>query len=182
MELGKPWACFCQKVNSRTQPHSCPEASANAAGARSCTPLCCPGASVNVKDTCGCNFLHLAILQPKGLKNIPEEVLQVRLSYVSLLWPICLSNLEKKLLLRLALNVMCHWWTPRLAAQSSWRIIFWPRSLKIKNNKTPKTSQTVKWYDCSIIYIICVGVYNWRSYITHHQNSVLHVVSVNIVD
>ncbi|TNM96262.1 hypothetical protein fugu_015923 [Takifugu bimaculatus] len=34
------------------------------------------GASVNVKDTCGCSFLHLAILQPKGLKNIPEEVLQ----------------------------------------------------------------------------------------------------------
>uniref|UniRef100_A0A3Q0QSM7 Transient receptor potential cation channel, subfamily A, member 1b n=1 Tax=Amphilophus citrinellus TaxID=61819 RepID=A0A3Q0QSM7_AMPCI len=30
-----------------------------------------------VKDTCGCNFLHLAILQPKGLKNLPEEVLQL---------------------------------------------------------------------------------------------------------
>uniref|UniRef100_A0A673AM45 Ion transport domain-containing protein n=1 Tax=Sphaeramia orbicularis TaxID=375764 RepID=A0A673AM45_9TELE len=35
------------------------------------------GANVNVKDRCGCNFLHLAILQPKGLKNLPEEVLQV---------------------------------------------------------------------------------------------------------
>ncbi|XP_049420957.1 transient receptor potential cation channel subfamily A member 1b [Epinephelus fuscoguttatus] len=34
------------------------------------------GANVNVKDRCGCNFLHLAILQPKGLKNLPEEVLQ----------------------------------------------------------------------------------------------------------
>ncbi|XP_013857780.1 transient receptor potential cation channel subfamily A member 1b [Austrofundulus limnaeus] len=34
------------------------------------------GASVSVKDKCGCNFLHLAILQPKGLKNLPEEVLQ----------------------------------------------------------------------------------------------------------
>lgn len=34
------------------------------------------GANVNVKDKCGCNFLHLAILQPKGLKNLPEEVLQ----------------------------------------------------------------------------------------------------------
>ncbi|CAF98029.1 unnamed protein product, partial [Tetraodon nigroviridis] len=34
------------------------------------------GASVDVRDACGCNFLHLAILQPKGLKNIPEEVLQ----------------------------------------------------------------------------------------------------------
>ncbi|XP_074477546.1 transient receptor potential cation channel subfamily A member 1b [Sebastes fasciatus] len=35
------------------------------------------GAKVNVKDRCGCNFLHLAILQPKGLKNLPEEVLQL---------------------------------------------------------------------------------------------------------
>ncbi|XP_070842326.1 transient receptor potential cation channel subfamily A member 1-like [Chaetodon trifascialis] len=34
------------------------------------------GANVNVRDRCGCNFLHLAILQPKGLKNLPEEVLQ----------------------------------------------------------------------------------------------------------
>ncbi|PWA18222.1 hypothetical protein CCH79_00004232 [Gambusia affinis] len=36
------------------------------------------GANVNVKDKCGCNFLHLAILQPKGLKNLPEEVLQCK--------------------------------------------------------------------------------------------------------
>uniref|UniRef100_A0AAX7UH46 Ion transport domain-containing protein n=1 Tax=Astatotilapia calliptera TaxID=8154 RepID=A0AAX7UH46_ASTCA len=35
------------------------------------------GANVNVRDKCGCNFLHLAILQPKGLKNLPEEVLQL---------------------------------------------------------------------------------------------------------
>uniref|UniRef100_A0A7N8Y440 Transient receptor potential cation channel, subfamily A, member 1b n=1 Tax=Mastacembelus armatus TaxID=205130 RepID=A0A7N8Y440_9TELE len=35
------------------------------------------GANVNVKDRSGCNFLHLAILQPKGLKNLSEEVLQV---------------------------------------------------------------------------------------------------------
>ncbi|XP_032406614.1 transient receptor potential cation channel subfamily A member 1b [Xiphophorus hellerii] len=34
------------------------------------------GANVNLKDKRGCNFLHLAILQPKGLKNLPEEVLQ----------------------------------------------------------------------------------------------------------
>ncbi|KAM4606588.1 transient receptor potential cation channel subfamily A member 1b [Polymixia lowei] len=34
------------------------------------------GANVNVKDRSGCNFLHLAILQPKGLKNLPEDVLQ----------------------------------------------------------------------------------------------------------
>lgn len=35
------------------------------------------GANVNVTDGAGCNFLHLTILQPKGLKNLPEEVLQV---------------------------------------------------------------------------------------------------------
>lgn len=57
-------------------------------------PSFCSGASVNVKNTYGCSFLHLAILQPKGLKNIPEEVLQVRLSYVSLLQPIYVSNLD----------------------------------------------------------------------------------------
>ncbi|XP_069559574.1 transient receptor potential cation channel subfamily A member 1b [Brachyistius frenatus] len=34
------------------------------------------GANVNMTDRCGCNFLHLAILQPKGLKNLSEEVLQ----------------------------------------------------------------------------------------------------------
>jgi len=43
-----------------------------------CTCLCLLGASVNVKDRCGCNFLHLVILQPKGLQNLPEEVLQVQ--------------------------------------------------------------------------------------------------------
>lgn len=43
-----------------------------------CTFLCLLGASVNVKDRCGCNFLHLVILQPKGLQNLPEEVLQVQ--------------------------------------------------------------------------------------------------------
>ncbi|KAK9527797.1 hypothetical protein VZT92_014329 [Zoarces viviparus] len=35
------------------------------------------GANVNVKDMCGCNFLHLAILQPKGLKNLPQDILQL---------------------------------------------------------------------------------------------------------
>ncbi|XP_061522352.1 transient receptor potential cation channel subfamily A member 1b [Phycodurus eques] len=34
------------------------------------------GANVNLKDMLGCNFLHQAILQPKGLKNLPEDVLQ----------------------------------------------------------------------------------------------------------
>uniref|UniRef100_A0A3B4A594 Ion transport domain-containing protein n=1 Tax=Periophthalmus magnuspinnatus TaxID=409849 RepID=A0A3B4A594_9GOBI len=35
-------------------------------------------ACVSVKDRRGCNFLHLAILQPKGMKNLAEEVLQVK--------------------------------------------------------------------------------------------------------
>ncbi|XP_077480584.1 transient receptor potential cation channel subfamily A member 1b [Stigmatopora argus] len=34
------------------------------------------GADVSLTDKFGCNFLHLAILQPKGLKNVPEDVLQ----------------------------------------------------------------------------------------------------------
>ncbi|XP_051909850.1 transient receptor potential cation channel subfamily A member 1b [Hippocampus zosterae] len=33
-------------------------------------------ANVNLTDRFGCNFLHLAILQPKGLKNLPEDALQ----------------------------------------------------------------------------------------------------------
>uniref|UniRef100_A0A673YFR9 Transient receptor potential cation channel, subfamily A, member 1b n=1 Tax=Salmo trutta TaxID=8032 RepID=A0A673YFR9_SALTR len=35
------------------------------------------GANVNIKDKSGCNFLHLAILQPKGLKNLTGDILQV---------------------------------------------------------------------------------------------------------
>ncbi|XP_038828939.1 transient receptor potential cation channel subfamily A member 1-like [Salvelinus namaycush] len=34
------------------------------------------GANVNIKDKSGCNFLHLAILQPKGLKNLSRDILQ----------------------------------------------------------------------------------------------------------
>uniref|UniRef100_W5KM94 Transient receptor potential cation channel, subfamily A, member 1a n=1 Tax=Astyanax mexicanus TaxID=7994 RepID=W5KM94_ASTMX len=34
------------------------------------------GAELKVRDKAGCNFLHLAILQPRGLKNLPTEVLQ----------------------------------------------------------------------------------------------------------
>uniref|UniRef100_A0A673YF94 Transient receptor potential cation channel, subfamily A, member 1b n=1 Tax=Salmo trutta TaxID=8032 RepID=A0A673YF94_SALTR len=34
------------------------------------------GANVNIKDKSGCNFLHLAILQPKGLKNLTGDILQ----------------------------------------------------------------------------------------------------------
>uniref|UniRef100_A0A8C7VGZ9 Transient receptor potential cation channel, subfamily A, member 1a n=1 Tax=Oncorhynchus mykiss TaxID=8022 RepID=A0A8C7VGZ9_ONCMY len=34
------------------------------------------GANLKIKDKYDCNFLHLTILQPKGLKNLPPEVLQ----------------------------------------------------------------------------------------------------------
>uniref|UniRef100_A0A6Q2WPP2 Ion transport domain-containing protein n=1 Tax=Esox lucius TaxID=8010 RepID=A0A6Q2WPP2_ESOLU len=34
------------------------------------------GANLKMKDKYGCNFLHLAVLQPKGLNNLPSEVLQ----------------------------------------------------------------------------------------------------------
>uniref|UniRef100_A0A4W6E0C3 Transient receptor potential cation channel, subfamily A, member 1b n=1 Tax=Lates calcarifer TaxID=8187 RepID=A0A4W6E0C3_LATCA len=40
---------------------------------RTVSLLLSKGANINVKDRCGCNFLHLAILQPKGLKNLPQE-------------------------------------------------------------------------------------------------------------
>ncbi|KAM3860720.1 transient receptor potential cation channel subfamily A member 1b [Diretmus argenteus] len=43
---------------------------------RSVALLLSKGANVNAKDRSGCNFLHLAILQPKGLKNLTDEVLQ----------------------------------------------------------------------------------------------------------
>ncbi|XP_066577107.1 transient receptor potential cation channel subfamily A member 1b [Amia ocellicauda] len=32
------------------------------------------GANMKIKDKMGCNFLHLAVLQPKGLKNLREEI------------------------------------------------------------------------------------------------------------
>ncbi|CAL8292745.1 unnamed protein product [Lota lota] len=38
--------------------------------------LLAKGANVGVRDRSGCNFLHLAILRRKGLKNLSEEVLQ----------------------------------------------------------------------------------------------------------
>ncbi|XP_051878576.1 transient receptor potential cation channel subfamily A member 1-like [Pristis pectinata] len=34
------------------------------------------GANVKIKNTVGCNFLHLTVLQPKGLQNLSEEILQ----------------------------------------------------------------------------------------------------------
>uniref|UniRef100_A0A8C7QL28 Transient receptor potential cation channel, subfamily A, member 1b n=1 Tax=Oncorhynchus mykiss TaxID=8022 RepID=A0A8C7QL28_ONCMY len=44
---------------------------------RSVALLLSKGAKVNIKDKSGCNFLHLAILQPKGLKNLTGDILQV---------------------------------------------------------------------------------------------------------
>uniref|UniRef100_A0A3B3TF35 Transient receptor potential cation channel subfamily A member 1 n=1 Tax=Paramormyrops kingsleyae TaxID=1676925 RepID=A0A3B3TF35_9TELE len=35
------------------------------------------GADLKIKDNSGCNFLHLAVLQPKGLKNLSEDILQL---------------------------------------------------------------------------------------------------------
>ncbi|XP_031692293.1 transient receptor potential cation channel subfamily A member 1-like [Oncorhynchus kisutch] len=43
---------------------------------RSVALLLSKGANVNIKDKSGCNFLHLAILQPKGLKNLTGDILQ----------------------------------------------------------------------------------------------------------
>nr|XP_014342061.1 PREDICTED: transient receptor potential cation channel subfamily A member 1 [Latimeria chalumnae] len=36
------------------------------------------GVNTKLKDKSGCNFLHLVALQPRGLKNLNEEVLQVQ--------------------------------------------------------------------------------------------------------
>ncbi|XP_078397355.1 transient receptor potential cation channel subfamily A member 1b [Cetorhinus maximus] len=34
------------------------------------------GANINIKNSTECNFLHLTVLQPKGLTNLSEEILQ----------------------------------------------------------------------------------------------------------
>ncbi|XP_030623411.1 transient receptor potential cation channel subfamily A member 1b [Chanos chanos] len=50
---------------------------ATSCGAWACvTFLLSKGANFNIKDKSGRNFLHLATFQPKGLKNIPENILQ----------------------------------------------------------------------------------------------------------
>uniref|UniRef100_A0A8C7K278 Transient receptor potential cation channel, subfamily A, member 1b n=1 Tax=Oncorhynchus kisutch TaxID=8019 RepID=A0A8C7K278_ONCKI len=54
------------------------------------------GANVKIKDQSGCNFLHLAILQPKGLKNLSGDVLQVHdvvemLGKYMLLWKLMVN-------------------------------------------------------------------------------------------
>uniref|UniRef100_A0A8C4D9P0 Transient receptor potential cation channel, subfamily A, member 1b n=1 Tax=Dicentrarchus labrax TaxID=13489 RepID=A0A8C4D9P0_DICLA len=73
ISLGADLNCIDCKGNS-------PLLLATSCGAwRTVTLLLSKGANVDVRDRCGCNFLHLAILQPKGLKNLPQEVLQVPL-------------------------------------------------------------------------------------------------------
>ncbi|MBN3295215.1 TRPA1 protein, partial [Amia calva] len=43
------------------------------------------GANMKIKDKMGCNFLHLAVLQPKGLKNLCEEIFKVMCNVKKLL-------------------------------------------------------------------------------------------------
>ncbi|CAJ1082255.1 transient receptor potential cation channel subfamily A member 1b [Xyrichtys novacula] len=70
ISLGANLNCIDCKGNS-------PLLLATSCGAwKTVTLLLTKGADINEKDRRGCNFLHLAILQPKGLKNLPEEVLQ----------------------------------------------------------------------------------------------------------
>uniref|UniRef100_A0A8C4D9K0 Transient receptor potential cation channel, subfamily A, member 1b n=1 Tax=Dicentrarchus labrax TaxID=13489 RepID=A0A8C4D9K0_DICLA len=67
ISLGADLNCIDCKGNS-------PLLLATSCGAwRTVTLLLSKGANVDVRDRCGCNFLHLAILQPKGLKNLPQE-------------------------------------------------------------------------------------------------------------
>uniref|UniRef100_A0AAY5KP19 Ion transport domain-containing protein n=1 Tax=Esox lucius TaxID=8010 RepID=A0AAY5KP19_ESOLU len=44
---------------------------------RTVSLLLSKGANMNIKDKSGRNFLHMTILQPKGLRNLPEDVLQL---------------------------------------------------------------------------------------------------------
>ncbi|XP_034025950.1 transient receptor potential cation channel subfamily A member 1b [Thalassophryne amazonica] len=64
-------------VNSIDCKGNSPLMKATSCGAwRTVALLLLNGANVNVQDKNGCNFLHLAILQPKGLENLPQDVLQ----------------------------------------------------------------------------------------------------------
>ncbi|XP_039983195.1 transient receptor potential cation channel subfamily A member 1b [Xiphias gladius] len=76
-ELAKYLISLGANLNSIDCKGNSPLLLATSCGAwRTVSLLLSKGANVNVKDRCGCNFLHLAILQPKGLKNLSEEVLQ----------------------------------------------------------------------------------------------------------
>ncbi|XP_077364943.1 transient receptor potential cation channel subfamily A member 1-like [Festucalex cinctus] len=64
-------------VNSVDYKDNTPLLLATSCGAwRTVALLLSKGVNVNLTDRFGCNFLHLAILQSKGLKNLPEDVLQ----------------------------------------------------------------------------------------------------------
>ncbi|XP_040921857.1 transient receptor potential cation channel subfamily A member 1b [Toxotes jaculatrix] len=77
IELAEYLISLGADLNSTDCKGNSPLLLATSCGAwRTVSLLLSKGANVNVKDRCGCNFLHLAILQPKGLKNLPEEVLQ----------------------------------------------------------------------------------------------------------
>ncbi|XP_059183151.1 transient receptor potential cation channel subfamily A member 1b [Centropristis striata] len=76
-ELAEYLISLGANVNSTDCKGNSPLLLATSCGAwRTVALLLSRGANVNATDRCGCNFLHLAILQPKGLKNLPEEVLQ----------------------------------------------------------------------------------------------------------
>ncbi|XP_056155818.1 transient receptor potential cation channel subfamily A member 1b [Lampris incognitus] len=76
-ELGEYLISLGANINSIDCKGNSPLLLATSCGAwKTVSLLLSKGANVNVKDRCGCNFLHLAILQPKGIKNLPEDVLQ----------------------------------------------------------------------------------------------------------
>uniref|UniRef100_A0AAQ4QHV1 Transient receptor potential cation channel, subfamily A, member 1b n=1 Tax=Gasterosteus aculeatus aculeatus TaxID=481459 RepID=A0AAQ4QHV1_GASAC len=77
-ELAEYLISLGAKVNSTDCKGNSPLLLATSCGAwRTVALLLSKGADVNVKDRCGCSFLHLALLQPKGLKNLSQEVLQL---------------------------------------------------------------------------------------------------------
>lgn len=50
------------------------------------------GAEMKMKDRFGRNFLHLVVLQPKGLKNLSEDMLQVTFQTLTLVGTCRLSD------------------------------------------------------------------------------------------
>ncbi|XP_053198303.1 transient receptor potential cation channel subfamily A member 1b [Scomber japonicus] len=77
MELAEYLISLGADLNSTDCEGNSPLLLATSCGAwKTVALLLSKGANVNVKDGFGCNFLHLAIQQPKGLKNLPEDALQ----------------------------------------------------------------------------------------------------------
>ncbi|XP_059809885.1 transient receptor potential cation channel subfamily A member 1a [Hypanus sabinus] len=76
------------------------------------------GANVKIKNNMQCNFLHLTVLQPKGLQNLSEEILQsveVRellndkdINGCTPLHYVCKQGLTDSVVKMLALNVSLH--------------------------------------------------------------------------